>query len=632
MQLNKLVGYSVFLLLAVGVGFGTMQVHQASANNFGVSNPNVGYYDGQTYNTNDRRFMFMDGVPYGWTNLGTTADMYINGMHDYLYDQGPNNVIHQQEYASARASATINMMMGVQANDPRYDLNPALQRWQNGVILAQQLFDQWAFIVRAYDRKDPLYGGSVDFNVQHQALATDQNYSGIGDPNTLNVGDPVLAPRGTAHGDYPDVVWAQLGQPELKYTIVFTNKDGSQFMIKKWCGNITGDAIPFPQDWNHVPSITGTTPQGTISGSAPTVLAFTGLAQNTGKMPSSGGILYGMVQKDAEPPKIVRQAAFTAVPPGGMAPPLPFSYPIPNFSLAGTSYCFYTTVTPSSILGGTAASGAWCYVVGYTSIPVIQGLNGDVHAGGGLCNGLLSNGNVTGSAGATSMGDYVVAASGLISNFKSNGTGGSNDLVAGASGGYSRACRPDLLQVALAGRPPGTVSLPANVDLGSYTGFGMPDVYYFDGAVLNLSGTVHSKVTIIATIGSIHIVGPILLDNSPVAAKYVPSLGLISKNDIVIDPLVTRVDAYMFANGTIDTCDPGATPGSTACSTPQLLVNGFLMAKNLIFNRLGRVNTGGSQVSEKIVLNPQIYLNPPRFFDDTSQSVLQSQGEKPPLF
>jgi hypothetical protein len=64
-----------------------------------------------------------------------------------------------------------------------------------------------------------------------------------------------------------------------------------------------------------------------------------------------------------------------------------------------------------------------------------------------------------------------------------------------------------------------------------------------------------------------------------------------------------------------------------------LVVNGFFMAHDILFNRLGRPNTNGNQLAEQVILNPQLYLNPPMFFDAAADAVLlHGQGEQQPLF
>jgi hypothetical protein len=61
-------------------------------------------------------------------------------------------------------------------------------------------------------------------------------------------------------------------------------------------------------------------------------------------------------------------------------------------------------------------------------------------------------------------------------------------------------------------------------------------------------------------------------------------------------------------------------------------VNGFLMANGISFRRFGPFTGPTATVGEQINLTGQIYLNPPKFFDNTaSLNLLQGQGERPPL-
>jgi hypothetical protein len=634
MRRNKFIGYGTFLLLSISVALGALQIHHSAVAGTYGRPMYQGYYDGKTYTYPDmERFVYFEGLPTSWGSPpnSTTVDIFIQGVSDYLNNTGPVPALvadHQAEYADARASILINTMMGIQATDPRYDLNPALPRWQNGIILAKQLYPAWVILVRAYDAGS-IRGASVEWNGSVHSTPADINGAGIALCNTAPCDEGV--DRGAIRQEIPDIYFVP-ADDEIKDAMIFHHPNGTTYTIKKWCGNLVGDESPFPQDWTHVPQLVAATPTGTVSAGA--VLNFVSTANNSGTNISTGGTLTGNMTIDGAVQPIRAQAVFPALAAKATTAPLAFSYTIPAFSAAGTAYCFYTSVIPHSFSDpSSATSFSSCYIVGYNSSPSIQGINGDIHAGGGICGQPLSGGTVTGNASAASYGDYVVASAGLITNFKSNGSAGVDNLTLGANGNYSRACRPDLLQSATNGRAATSATITtATVDLGALTGAGKPDVYYFDGPVLSISGTASSKVTIVATVGSIHIVGPILLNNALVASRYVPSVGLIAQGDIVIDPIVTRVDAYIFSNSTIDTC-LGAAPGVTFCSTPQLVINGFLMGKSIRFNRVGTLNSSGAQVSEKVILTPQIYLNPPKFFDvDITKDLLQAQGEKPPLF
>ena len=108
-----------------------------------------------------------------------------------------------------------------------------------------------------------------------------------------------------------------------------------------------------------------------------------------------------------------------------------------------------------------------------------------------------------------------------------------------------------------------------------------------------------------------------------------PSFGIIASGDVAFQSNVTRVDAYVFTNGNINTCPPNKSP---ECAN-KLTVNGFLMSKSLTLNRFGFL-AGLSQatVGEYVQLTPQLYLNPPPLFEASGgANSLKSLGERPPL-
>jgi hypothetical protein len=287
--------------------------------------------------------------------------------------------------------------------------------------------------------------------------------------------------------------------------------------------------------------------------------------------------------------------------------------------------------------------------------PVVVGENGDVHAGGGICGSPLDlSGNVEGYPSSGSNTDYVVSATGTVSDFGSNGstTGGTAETL-GKNGGYSpntgptwpavdEVCREDLLKaaedyVASGGTGYGTITaaMAANLDPSTLNAF---PVYYWSGA----GGTLHlnepaghnidSNVTIVAEAGTVEIDNNIVLNNAVHTIPTLPALGIIAAGNINISLSVTDVDAYLFSNSTIDTCYQGVG-NAGGCVGPSLTVNGFLMGKSLAFHREGAFNVDGTPTTETIILNPQIYLNPPKFFDSSvDNTLLEGQGEKPPLY
>ncbi len=314
----------------------------------------------------------------------------------------------------------------------------------------------------------------------------------------------------------------------------------------------------------------------------------------------------------------------------------------------GTSGTLQFTVAPGAVSGSTInfevyyAPGDEVGVVRHvtvsfrvvtTRMPVVVSSNADVHAGGGLCKKAQTDGSVKARVG--SGGEYVVSASaaGGINGFGSNGTG-ADSLRIGQNGSYAQVCRPDLVAAAASYQAMGsgytTIGLPTPVTaVKDFDVTGKSGVYFYTGAHLALHGTVSDTVTVVALSGDVVISGVVKLDGATHAARSTPSLGVIASGDIAILAAVTRVDAYLFSDATIDTC----AEASVACATSTLVVSGFLMAKDISFHRLGLAGSSGTQVAEQVILTPQIYLNPPKLFDATVDDVLlEGQGERAPLF
>jgi hypothetical protein len=271
--------------------------------------------------------------------------------------------------------------------------------------------------------------------------------------------------------------------------------------------------------------------------------------------------------------------------------------------------------------------------------PSVVGANGDIQAGGGIgvCQA-NAPGLVQGHAGAQSGGQYIVSASaaGGINDFVSN-NGGANTLNLGSSGGYLQVCRKDLLSaaeqyVADGGGNFGTITAAQAANLNVATLNAFPVYFYTAGGTLHLHGVVGRSLTIVDEVGAVEITGNITITGGATAAHNVPSLGIIANGGINIDKAALLVDAYLFSDGTIDTCTEGQS-STTACDTAQLVINGFLMANKISFRRLGAFNVDGSPITEQVNLNPEIYLNPPMFFDaSVDDNNLQGQGEQQPLY
>jgi hypothetical protein len=186
-------------------------------------------------------------------------------------------------------------------------------------------------------------------------------------------------------------------------------------------------------------------------------------------------------------------------------------------------------------------------------------------------------------------------------------------------------CRPDLLDIAQKYTGP----RGPNISGSSFSVTGKSGVfYYFGAAPLQLSGNVSGNLTVVAPNSSVFINGPVQNNTGGYAARSLPSLGIIARDDITIAASVTRVDAYLFASqGRIDTC----IEHSSLCAN-TLVVNGFLMGRQLSLSRMGPAGSG-AVMAEKIVMTPQIYLNPPQLFTASAAEIkLGGSGEKQPLY
>jgi len=306
-----------------------------------------------------------------------------------------------------------------------------------------------------------------------------------------------------------------------------------------------------------------------------------------------------------------------------------------NFNLCFSATVWFSTPTPFT----SYTSPNLCFTVLKPHYPGVIGLSGDVHAGGALCGQSppASNSALQLNPSSNSYSEYVVSANGTVSGY------GSNNVPGGAAatiGNYSSICRPDLVATAKAffqSSVSGTdyASLGGGTyDVGGALFNSMPGaatgIYIHNGGGnVVLHGTFTRKITIVMLTGDLIIDSNLRLGSTSKTATNVPSLGIIAANDININGAATQVDAYLFANGTINTCVEGNTP---ACLN-TLNVNGFLMSKNLLFRRLGpKVAATTATVGERINLTGQLYLNPPKFFDNAANvNLLQNQGEKPPL-
>lgn len=139
----------------------------------------------------------------------------------------------------------------------------------------------------------------------------------------------------------------------------------------------------------------------------------------------------------------------------------------------------------------------------------------------------------------------------------------------------------------------GGVPINTNVT-GNFAVSSIPNVNNFTGSR-----------SITAT-GTITIDQNIEYSNGPYAnAGQIPQLVLIG-TDINIAPNVTRIDAWLVASGTVNTCSTSDTRASVC--NQQLRVNGPIMASQLNLRRTYRSPTQPDQVAETINLRGDAYI------------------------
>ena len=307
----------------------------------------------------------------------------------------------------------------------------------------------------------------------------------------------------------------------------------------------------------------------------------------------------------------------------------PYSYTLVSAPNTPTGrYCFTASMSPANQTGASVTSLPACVQIKNVNHPTLIGNNGDIQAGGGVCGGTQTGGNITGNDYA--MGQYVLSAAGTINNFGSNNNFGDKSASLGA---YGNVCRPDLwtqwTDYKAGGGAYTTVGggLSASA-LSSLAGAGQT-VLYAPGNLTIGAGTISKTFTLVVG-GDLTINGSVVRSGSALGATAQAELGVIVNGNIGIQGTATQVDALLVSNGTINTC---STAGATCKNA--LVVNGLLMAHYLRFDRLGVGNVATGQIvnAETINLSPALYFDPPPLFaGGDNESLLQDEGERPPLY
>jgi hypothetical protein len=515
---------------------------------------------------------------------------------------------------------------------------------------------QWEQIVNEYSTD-----GLINWNDTILFGTGDKNtaYSSFRAPNDM-YNDDVIFPQPNCGG-----VWAQYcgAQNVISFAVPQAGGGFTDFYIRKLCANPLADIAPVPP----------------ITPSSACDVAATQIPQGGGNSVEAGSSFVAKIVMDNP----VGYNTTWKAPSYGLNFPGSPSTPI---GVSGNIYpgnpgTFFVPLTAQATPG--VQSFSWQMEVGGTPFgptctgtvnvylnvyPYLSSSGGDVQAGGAVgtvnCSAPAGSGSINAKNNQGSA-QYIVSANGSIQNFgsanvppsSSTPTNPYNRLTFGnqaGGGSYGSVCRPNLVAsiMSYASNNPGnTISIPAPVSGTTHlqiqgnkivdldTGQSW-DMTTFNQEVVDVAGnvvlssstgsaTIQGKWTLFAS-------GTITIDTNLTYASTnyanLPSLGIISGQDIDITHNTSHIDGFLFANTTLNTCSDVAATGNSCDTT--LTVNGMMMANKFVLNRTSNAANKGT-LSEAVSFVGQMFaVTPPGFSNVVVATANHSQftGESPPLY
>ena len=126
-------------------------------------------------------------------------------------------------------------------------------------------------------------------------------------------------------------------------------------------------------------------------------------------------------------------------------------------------------------------------------------------------------------------------------------------------------------------------------------------VYVGDRNLTIDGGRVSSGIKAIHSNRTIAITNDIIYEGSYSNLLDVPKVVIYAMSDIIIDCNVDRIDALLIANNKVKTCDSDDIEAKV--NSNQLVVNGAIIAKNLIANRTYGAATGANSIIPAEIIN-----------------------------
>lgn len=287
--------------------------------------------------------------------------------------------------------------------------------------------------------------------------------------------------------------------------------------------------------------------------------------------------------------------------------------------VVGSRLCYALLVSPYTDTGGNYSQAISCVVV--ATLPTVQVWGNDLRVGSTFSNDSNVNSIVTGAVTGegASWVEYAITAPSSVSRIGSQSgasNGGSsnpsdwskltfsNATNPCSSGGYGCFTAPDNM-----GKIPSLAGALRTLGGG---------IVRYDGTLPVLSSAIAPWVggsltnvtqsAVVITTDKITITNDIIYTPASLGNNWnIPQLILIAR-DIDIAPNVTRVDAWLVANGgTINTCTHTGTLTSNDCTVP-LRLNGPLMATQLALNRTYHNAAQPTDAAEIINLRSDAYI------------------------
>ena len=281
---------------------------------------------------------------------------------------------------------------------------------------------------------------------------------------------------------------------------------------------------------------------------------------------------------------------------------------------AGTKYCTSLSIAPtnsgngyySNFNRGSVYSKKNCYIV--AKRPLVQVWGGNIVSGGDIKSGSLTKKDF-GTFG--SWGELAVVASGGIEGFASG--------ASLANGGAKNVSLSNLTALTLANAKISNLGGSFNV---SRDGIAMDKKNMFDmieslyKKLDTLPSEPISEQVYIKSEGDLFIGNNIEYVDVATSLNNMPKLVIYSTGNINIGCEVTRIDAVIIADGTINTCTDhdGKTPDVNAkVRSNQLVINGMVLADELLLNR-----TYGAAIGQEYSAIPAEIINYDPLFELTT--------------